>query len=210
MHDRDYLALVSIEKRLRNEISSLSMSGNQFLEFVMAMETSRMGINGALKALCMLEDLDARTGKTQSLEGCGYWIDALAKGTLDPSWSELFVNIDYDQPLAPEFAPIAQEAARTLHHPHLRDWLTLLAVALILSALMAVLVLVLSLNFWLVALLALLIYGLFSWWYFSSEIPRQHLRHLKAARRTTKGQIRRFLNHIQLASSENASRTDAK
>ncbi len=163
MEDKDYQALCEIESGRAHEISVFSPASDDFLDYVLKMRKGRLYPNGTLKALSLFDDLfELPPAATESLR---LWSDAIIEASLDPNRRVLFTRIRFDEPVREEFLAADLRADRLLKAENRDGWLFLLGDALVCAALLAVLVLLLKMNFFVGLVILLLVFGLGILWY---------------------------------------------
>ncbi len=163
MEDQDYLALCEIEDGRQHEISVFSPTSDEFLDYVKKMRKGRLHPNGALKALSLFDDLfELPSASTETLR---LWSDAIIEASLDPRRRILFTRIRFDEPIREEFLDEDLRADRLLKAENRDAWLFLLGDALVCAALVAFLVLLLKMNFFIALVIMLVIFALAVLWY---------------------------------------------
>lgn len=156
--DPHYLALGQIERSMQNEISTLSLSSTRLVEYMKIMKASNLQINGALKAMHMLAQTDDKLREPQSAKALRIWMHALYKASKSPLRALMFRSIAFDQPIYPEFLAEVSRPSALDKRESRESWLVVIGWALVCAGFVAALVLLLHWNFYLVALLFLLVY----------------------------------------------------
>lgn len=156
--DPHYLALGQIERSMQNEISTLSLSSTRLVEYMKIMKASNLQINGALKAMHMLAQTDDKLREPQSAKALRIWMHALYKASKSPLRALMFRSIAFDQPIYFEFLAEVSRPSALDKRESRESWLVVTGWALVCAGFVAALVLLLHWNFYLVALLFLLVY----------------------------------------------------
>ena len=176
--DVEYIALVQIERSMKNEISAFSMSNSRFLEYLKTLKGSPLSPNAVLKAMAMLEKMDGSQRNPGSARALRYWQNAILEAWGRPLKGMLYESIEFNQPIYPQFEPDEKLLAKFRRYPSKLAWMAVIGAAVFLGVLTSLLVLVFHWNFWGCFWSGLLIYGLLAAYYFLWFERRLEIRRL--------------------------------
>ncbi len=194
--DVEYIALVQIERSMKNEISTFSMSNSRLLEYLNTLKGSPLSPNAVLKAMTMLEKMDRSQRNPKSARAIRHWQNAILEAWGRPFKGMLYESIAFNQPIYPQFEPDEKLLARFRRYPNKLAWMAVIGGAVFLGLLASLLVLVFHWNFWLCFWSGLLIYGLYVAYYFLWFERRLEIRRLKMMTRKMSEPSRQFVRSL--------------
>ncbi len=194
--DVEYIALVQIERSMKNEISAFSMSNSRFLEYLKTLKGSPLSPNAVLKAMAMLEKMDGSQRNPGSARALRYWQNAILEAWGRPLKGMLYESIEFNQPIYPQFEPDEKLLAKFRRYPSKLAWMAVIGAAVFLGVLTSLLVLVFHWNFWGCFWSGLLIYGLLAAYYFLWFERRLEIRRLKMMTKRMSEPSRQFIRSL--------------
>lgn len=197
--DANYTALCQIERSMKNEIASLSMSNTRLLNYLNSMESSAMPINGTLKALSLLASSDEKMREPDSAEMVRAWMHSLERASHQPLRRLMFKTVVFNQPVFDEFKDECS-LNTVLDEMESQDaWKAVLLGALASGLMVALCVFGLHLNFYFSLVLFLCLYLLILAYYFFWLQPRLEIRRLKLLTKPMTPFVQSFVRSIKVA-----------
>lgn len=198
-NDRDYVALCQIERSMQNEISAFSMSNSRLLDYIRSMSSSRMSLNGALKAMKCLAQIDLQQKNPRSADCVYAWMNALMVARKKPSLGMLFRSIKFSKTINEEFTWNENRMTTRLERERSRiTWLVVISMAILMGILLATTVLILHADFFWMLSLALLSYALVLTYYFAWWDRKHYIYRLKVLTKSMSPESKQFIRSIDV------------
>lgn len=197
--DRDYIALVQIQRSMQNEISSLSLGNTRLTDYIRSMKSSNLSMNGTLKAMELLAGMDEKRKDRKSAAAVRAWMNELIRFHNRPLLGMLVENMTLSPSVSPEFlgrTSISQR--RILRIVSRQTWLMVLGAALVLGGLLALFVLVFHFDFYWMLILGLILYFLFAAYTFLWLARRSEIRLFKELTLKMSPESKSFVRSIRI------------